>query len=251
MDLGLKDKRILITGGTRGIGAAIVETLLQEGAKVAFCARNQEQVSVCETKWQGQGYEVFGSVCDVADKPAYLSWIQKAAEEMGGVDIFIPNVSGGASGGDEGWQSAFNVDMMATVNGCEAVLPYLAANKGSIVVIASIGGLEAMGEPSGYNAMKAGLIAYASQLGDAVAAHGIRVNCVSPGPIHVDDGFWGAIEKSQPDMYQAVCNRHAEGRLGTTKEVATAVTFLASPSASWITRTNLIIDGGFTKRIQF
>ncbi|MEX0297716.1 MAG: SDR family NAD(P)-dependent oxidoreductase [Kordiimonas sp.] len=251
MDLGLKGRRVLVTGGTRGIGAAIIQVLLSEGASVAFCSRNSEQVTVAEKEWRDAGHTVFGSVCDVADKENYLEWISSAASSLGGVDVFIPNVSAGPGQGEEGWEAAFQVDLMATVRGCEAILPQLAASKGSIVVISSISGLEGAGGPAPYNTVKAGLITYASQLGELAGPHGVRVNCVSPGPIHVDDGFWGEVQRQQPEFYNGVASKQPFGRLGTPKEVANAVVFLASPAASWITRSNLVVDGGFTNRVQF
>lgn len=251
MDLGLKGKRVLITGGTRGIGAAIVDRFLEEGAAVAFCARGQGEVSARVAALQGRGSGVFGDVCDVSDAAAYLAWIEKAVSTLGGLDVFVPNVSAGAQPGEQGWQAAFDVDIMATVRGCEAVLPHLAQTGGNIVVISSIAGVEAMGGPAAYNTAKAGLIAYASQLGEVSAQHGVRVNCVSPGPVHVDDGFWGNVQREQPEMYQAVCGRHGAGRLGSTDEVANCVAFLSSSAASWVTRANLVVDGGFCQRVQY
>lgn len=252
MDLGLKGKRAIVTGGTRGIGAAIVDALVAEGAQVALCARNEDEVRTRVDAFTDAGHQVFGSAVDVRDAGAYLGWLESAVGQMGGADIFIPNVSGGAGQGEEGWRTAFEVDILATVRGCESILGTLAADKnGAIVVIASIAGLEAMGGPGPYNTAKAALVAYASQLGDLAAQHGVRVNTVSPGPIHVDDGFWGQVQASQPDAYKATEGRHPMGRLGTPDEVARCVAFLASPAASWVTRTNLVVDGGFTRRIQF
>jgi NAD(P)-dependent dehydrogenase (short-subunit alcohol dehydrogenase family) len=252
MDLGLKGKRVLITGGTKGIGAAIVDTMIAEGASVAFCARNADEVEQTVAKYKAMGADVWGQACDVGKADEYLAWLQAATMALGGADVFIPNVSAGANTGDAGWQAAFNVDLMATVRGCEAMLGELVKGTDpSIVVITSIAGLEIMGEPGPYNTVKAGLITYASQLGDIAAQHGIRVNCVSPGPIHVDGGFWGNVQAAQPQAYQQVAERHPMKRLGRTDEVAKAVAFLASPVASWVTRTNLIVDGGFSRRVQF
>ncbi|NVJ70755.1 MAG: SDR family oxidoreductase [Alphaproteobacteria bacterium] len=252
MDLGLKGKKAIVTGGTRGIGAAVVAKLLEEGASVAFCARREEEVAARVKEWTDAGYRVFGDVVDVRQPAGYLGWLDKARNDLGGVDIFVPNVSGGAGQGEEGWQVAFEVDLLATVRGCESLLAHMVqGGSGAIVVLASIAGLEAMGAPSPYNTVKAGLIAYASQLGDLAAQHGVRVNTVSPGPIHVDNGFWGDVQRSQPETYQSVAERHPFKRLGTVEEVANCVAFLASPAASWVARTNMIIDGGFTRRIQF
>ena len=251
MDLGLKDKRVLITGGTRGIGAAIVEVMLEEGAKVAFCARNEIQVNEKQKEWSDKGHSAYGTVCDVADKESLESWVAQSATALGGIDVYIPNVSAGLGTGEEGWKAALDIDIMSTVRGCEAALPHLASNKGSIVLIASISGLEAAGGPSPYATAKAGLIAYASQLGEIAAPHGVRVNSVSPGPVHVDDGFWGQVKTSQPETYESVSAQHPMGRLAVPSEIARCVAFLASPAAGWVTRSNLIVDGGFTRRIQF
>ena len=252
MDLGLKGKKAIVTGGTRGIGAAIVDVLLEEGVAVSTCARNAEEVDALNQRAAAEGLALSAEVCDVADASAQSDWITRRVTSMGGLDVFIPNVSGGAHAGEEGWKSAFDVDMMATVRGCEQVLPIIAqAGGGSIVVIASISGLEGFSGPSGYGAIKAGLISYASQLAEVAAAHNVRVNTVSPGPIHVDDGFWGNVKSQQPEMYEAVCARHPAGRMGQTKEVANAAVFLASPAASWVAGTNLIVDGAVTRRVQF
>ncbi len=251
MDLGLKGKRALITGGTRGIGASVVETLLAEGASVATCARNASEVEALNTRASNEGLAVTASVCDVANPEEYTKWLDESVRALGGADIFVPNVSGGSHQGEEGWKSAFNVDLMATVRGCEHLVPALADGGGAIVIISSISGLEAFGGPSPYGTIKAGLIAYGSQLADAGGAHGVRINTVSPGPIHVDDGYWGKVKADQPDMYNAVCARHPSGRMGTTQEVANTVAFLASDAASWITGGNIVVDGGMTKRVQF
>jgi NAD(P)-dependent dehydrogenase (short-subunit alcohol dehydrogenase family) len=252
VDLGLKNKRALVTGGTRGIGAAIVETLALEGARVVTCARSADAVRECQAYYDKKSLSVSVSTCDVRDPEANQTWIENSITDLGGVDIFVANVSGGAAQGEEGWKSAFEVDLMATVRGCDAVLPTMAqGGNGSIVIISSIAGVEAFGGAGPYGTIKAGLISYASQLADAAGEHGIRVNCVSPGPIHVEDGFWGRIKKEQPEFYEGVCARHPSGRMGTPNEVARAAAFLVSDAASWITGSNLIVDGGMTKRVQF
>lgn len=251
MDLGLKGRKAIVTGGTRGIGAAIVDLLVAEGCDVAFCARDEKQVKAKSDKLASDDVNVFGSVCDVGDHSALSAWISDSVKSLGGVDIFIPNVSGGMQPDADPWKMVYDVDLMATVRGCEQVLELMSAG-GAIVVITSIAGLESFGPPGAYATIKAGLISYASQLGEAAAVKNVRVNAVSPGPIHVEDGAWGNIQRNSPEMYEAVAKKHLlEGRLGTPEEVARSVVFLASPAASWVTRTNHVVDGGFTRRVQF
>jgi NAD(P)-dependent dehydrogenase (short-subunit alcohol dehydrogenase family) len=105
--------------------------------------------------------------------------------------------------------------------------------------------------PQAYNAIKAALITYASQLSQSLAAKGIRVNTVSPGPIEFPTGNWAMIKNAMPDFYNGILAQMPTGRLGGPEEVARSVVFLASPASSYTTGANLIIDGGFTKRVQF
>lgn len=252
MDLGLKGKRAIVTGGTKGIGAAIVDLLIAEGAQVATCARSPEGVKALQHRAEQNNHKITASVCDVGNKENYQNWLQESVNALGGVDVFVANVSGMGGDGEEGWQRSFDVDLMATVRGCESLLaPMAEGGGGSMVIISSISGLESVGGAGAYGTIKAGLFAYSGQLAEMVGSHGIRVNAVSPGPIHVDGGFWGNVKTEQPEMYSGVCARHPSGRMGTTQEVANCVVFLASDAASWVTGTNLVVDGGMTKRVQF
>jgi len=250
MDLGLKGKRAIVTGGTGGIGRAIVRQLASEGAIVHTCSRRKDAVDALNEDMGEMG--VTGSVCDVSDQQSNANWMNHAIHQMGGLDIFIANVSGMGLGGLEGWQLSFDVDIMATVTGADIARTAMkSSGGGSIVFISSISATESSGQAGPYGSMKAALISYAGQLGSETAAEGIRVNSISPGPIHVDDGFWGKVQQQQPEQYKAVEAMHGAGRMGTPEEVASAAVFIASPVASWVTRANLIVDGGFTRGIQF
>jgi 3-oxoacyl-[acyl-carrier protein] reductase len=252
MDLGLSGKKAVITGSTRGIGRAIANLLADEGADLAICARNQEEVDSAIAELKGRGGKVVGSAVDVADKEAYQAWIASMGEELGGIDIFVPNVSaGGGNMTEEGWLNNFNVDLLGTTRGVEAVMPFLEkSSAAAIVVISSTAGVETFMGPAPYNAIKGALIVHAKQLSQALAPAGIRVNCVSPGPVFIEGGAWDFIKNNMVEIYDSTLAQIPQGRFGSAEEIANAVAFLASPAASLITGVNLVADGGFTKRVQ-
>ena len=251
MDLGLKGKKAVITGGSKGIGRAIANLMIAEGADVAICARNCDEVDAAVAELSASG-KAIGAAVDVADKAALQGWIASAAEELGGIDILVPNVSAGGGQMDEnGWRANLEVDILGTTNAIEAAMPSLqASDSGAIVAIATTAAVEDFLGPQTYNAMKAALIVHAQGLAQALAGSGIRVNTVSPGPIMIEGGAWDFIQNNMPDIYNSALAGQPMGRMGSADEVANAVTFLASPAASWVTGVNLVVDGGFTKRVQ-
>ncbi|MBT3410546.1 MAG: SDR family oxidoreductase [Halieaceae bacterium] len=252
MDLGLAGKNAVITGSTRGIGRAIANLLADEGTNLAICSRNQEEVDSAVAELSAKGVKVTGAVVDVADKASYQAWIASVGEELGGIDIFVPNVSaGGGNMSEEGWEANFNVDLLGTTRGVEAAMPFLEkSSAASIVVISSTAGVETFMGPQPYNAIKGALVIHAKQLSQALAPAGIRVNCVSPGPIFIEGGAWEFIKENMTDLYDATLADIPSGRFGSAEEIANTVAFIASPAASLITGVNLVADGGFTKRVQ-
>lgn len=253
MDLGLKGRKAIITGSTRGIGRAIAEQLAAEGVDVAIGARDEAATREAgEAIRSTHGCKVFAKPVNVKDADAYKAWLTEAAEELGGVDIFVPNVSGGGGmDSEKNWWRNFEIDVLHTVRGCETLLPQLkASDAGSIVIIGSTNAVETFMGPMAYNAMKAALITYAKQLSQFVAKRGVRVNVVSPGPIYFEGGAWEMIKGAVPKMYESTLEQIPTGRMGTPEEVARVVTFLASPAASLVTGVNLVADNGFTKRVQ-
>jgi 3-oxoacyl-[acyl-carrier protein] reductase len=251
MDLGLKGKNALVTGGSKGIGRAIADLLAAEGANVAICARQQEQIDSVVTALKGKGVKAWGKPTDVADPAALKQWVDGAAAELGGADILVCNVSALAVGDTaDTWEASFRTDMMHTVHAVAATLPYLEKSKTpSIVIVSSVSGFEVDFAAGSYGAFKAALIHYAKGLSNQLAAKGIRVNAVSPGNTYFEGGIWQNIEHGSPDLYKMAMGLNPTGRMGTAEEVAIGVVFVASPIASRISGTNLIIDGALTKAV--
>ena len=252
MDLGLKGKRAIVTGGSRGIGKAIADTLAGEGVDIAICARGQEGVDAQVDALKGKGVNAYGEAVDVTSE-AYEAFINNAANALGGLDIFVSNVS--AMGGRQdvdGWRANFETDVLSTVRGAQTAIPHMeASGGGSIVIIATTAALETFGGPQAYNSMKAAIINYSSNLAQDLAPKKIRVNAVSPGAIYFKGGAWEFIENNMPDMYNGVLGQIPAGRFGDPQDIANAVTFLSSPAADYATATNLVVDGGLTKRVQY
>ena len=253
MDLDLKGKKAVIVGGARGIGRATAEILASEGASVAICARNKDNVDEAVAALSSRGVQATGAAVDVTDGDAYKAWVAAAGEELGGIDIFIGMASAGGGVLDEsGWRANFETDILGTTRGIEAALPFLEKSAaGSIILMSSTSAVETFFAPQPYNALKAALVTYGAQLSQSLAADGIRVNTVSPGPTFFDGGNWDTIKSAAPEIFDGVVATSPAGRMGTPEEVANAVVFLASPAASLITGSNLVVDGGFTKRVQF
>ena len=253
MELGLKGLKAIVTGGTRGIGLAIVERLAGEGTEIAFCARDADMVEARVAALNAGGAKAHGSAVDVADGESLMTWVDEAARSMGGLDILIANVSAmGGTLGDEGWRRGFDIDIMGTVHAVDAAFPHLEKSAAaSIVVIATTAALEAFGGVRPYAAVKAALINYVSSLATMHAGQGIRANTVSPGTIYFEDGVWGQRKREAPDIFEWALGSNPMGRMGRPEEVANAAAFLASPAASFITGANLVVDGGLTKRVQY
>jgi len=248
MDLGLKGKKAVVTGGSKGIGRAIADTFASEGADVALCARNAAEVEATVASLKGKGVKAFGRALDVADGEALKKWVADSGATLGGIDALVCNVSALAVGDSaESWQKSFSVDMMHTVNAVQVAVPFLEkSSSGSIVLISSVSGFEVDFAAGSYGAIKAALIHYAKGLSRQLVGKGIRVNCVSPGNTYFDGGIWQTIEKGMPDLFASTLKANPTGKFGTPAEVANAVVFLSSPAASRISGTNLVVDGGLT-----
>jgi len=253
VDLGLKGLRAIVTGGTKGIGRRAADIFADEGASVAICARNADEVKSAVASLKAKGVSAFGEAIDVADRAALERFIADSANALGGVDILVANVSALAAQGKlEDWQKAFDVDMMHTVYAVTAALPFLEkSDHPSIVFVSSVSGREVDFAGPAYGAMKAALIHYAQRLAYEYAPKMIRVNSVSPGNTYFEGGFWQNVEKNVPELFAKALALNPTGRMATAEEVGRGIVFLASPASSFTTGTNLVIDGALTRGVQF
>jgi 3-oxoacyl-[acyl-carrier protein] reductase len=253
MDLGLKGAKVLVTGSTKGIGRAIAETFAAEGANVGICARNQADVDSTVAALKAVGVAAFGGRVDVSDGAALKAWVSDMASKLGGVDAIVSNVSALAIGQDEeSWQKEFSTDMMGTVRLVNAAMPYLEkSGAAAIVTISSVSGREVDFASGPYGTFKAAIIHYTQGLANQLAAKGIRANSVSPGNTYFEGGVWNTIKDNNPELYKTALALNPTGRMGTPQEMANAVVFLASRAASFITGTNLVVDGALTRGVQF
>jgi len=274
MDLGLEGKKVLVTGGSRGLGRAIAECFLNEGAAVSFCSRTPRVDPESEdprggtkvlfsdgveeaTEKMSKFGEVYGAVVDVGDHASLAAWVNESAEKMGGIDIVVSNAS--ALGGEprtlDGWQNQFDVDLKPTVVLWDNAYPHFkrseAASFVQLTTITAAHYHPFAGSCQSYGALKAALVNYIAQLAYEYMPEGIRANCVAPGPIYLKGGSWDWIEHMFPDYYTSNIAQQPAGRFGRPEEVADVVAFVASPRASWVTGENIIVDGGFTKHIKY
>lgn len=251
MDLQLNGTRVLVTGGTRGIGRAVVTAFLDEGAVVGFCARNPDEVATTQEALSAHG-NVTGSVVDVADAAALASWVEQSADAFGGLDVVVANVSALAiPDTEENWQLSLNVDVMHTVRLVKAALPHLQDSRAAaIIAVSSVSGRESDFASGPYGTAKTAIIGYIHGLALQLAPQGIRANVVSPGNTYFEGGVWETIEGGDPDLFATAVDLNPTGHMGTPEEIAAPVVFLASPVASRISGTNLVVDGALTRGIQ-
>ena len=245
MELGLSDKSVVVTGGSKGIGRAIAHRFAEEGAKVAICARGVEALEETKRQLAEQGADVYACPCDVGSPEAFYRFLEEARDKMGAVDVLVNNASGfGLKDDENGWLAGFNVDMMSAVRAAWKVAPWMnERGGGAIVNISSVSGLEG-GWTTPYSAAKDALVSLYKNLSMNLAPLRIRVNTVAPGSIEYPGSAWEQTRRTRREYYDKVRETIPLGRMGTSEDVADVVVYLASERASWVTGVCLCVDGG-------
>ncbi|MCK0100040.1 SDR family oxidoreductase [Qipengyuania sp. S6317L1] len=253
MDLGLKGLKAILVGANGGIGREVALALAGEGCDIALCGRSQDKVDKVVGELGSSGVKVHAKSLDVTEAEAVPAFVNEAAEALGGCDIFISFTSANlGEDSDAGWQAVLDADILPLRRGLAAAKPHLdKSDNASVICMSSTGAVEEFMGAQPYNALKAAVINYASALAQNMAAEGIRVNCITPGPVMTDDGPWLQIKDQMPDFYNATIAAIPAGRMTTGKELARTIAFVASPASVPMTGGNIVVDGGYTKRVQF
>jgi 3-oxoacyl-[acyl-carrier protein] reductase len=262
MDCGLRDKVVLVTGASKGIGRGIAEGFAREGAHVALCARGAADLSIAADALRAYGVKVVVVQADVTNVQEVQEVVDATLSSLGPIDVLVNNAGEGWLGRswdttDEQWQYAIDVNLLSAVRFTRLVVPNMRARGGGrIINIASVGGHTMIPGLADYQTAKAGLIAFAKSMSLDLAPDNILVNCVCPGPIRTP--LWdrladaairsGTLGNTPEEVYKQFAAQHIPlGRHGTVEEVAAVVVFLASAQASYITGSAYDVDGGFTK----
>ena len=244
--LPILGSRVLVAGGSRGIGLGIALALLKAGARVSICARSHDGLVDAQQLAAQRGFQLHTRRCDLADPAQIDAWVHEGAEALGGIDTVVNNASGfAASSDEESWQSSLQIDLMAAVRTNQAALRWLRrSHSGCILNVSSINALKPTPRTAAYSTAKAALNYYTQSLAAELARERIRVNALAPGSIEFPGGLWEQRRESAPELYRQIEASIPFGGFGSVEAVADAALFLCSPASRWITGQVLVVDGG-------
>jgi NAD(P)-dependent dehydrogenase (short-subunit alcohol dehydrogenase family) len=258
MDLGLRGRTVLVTGGSLGIGKAVALRFAQESANVVLCARNEGPLLEVQHEIEAAGGAAVAVVCDVTDPNAPARVLQEARKRFPGIDVLVNNAGTAKpihllDTTDADWTDLFELNLFSAVRFTKACLPWMIEQQwGRVINIASTTAKLAEAPHPIYGATKAALLSFSKTVSTAFAKHGIRSNAVLPGITYtelVDENIAAVMEArgiTREEVIERLMRRWPvpTGRFGEPGEVADAVVFLASARADWITGVSLPVDGG-------
>jgi 3-oxoacyl-[acyl-carrier protein] reductase len=246
MPFDFSGRRVVVCGGSRGIGRSTALGFAAAGAAVSICARGAETLEATRMEIADHGHLAHAATCDLADQGSIDRYVAAAAEALGGIDVLVNNASGfGMTDDVAGWSAGFAVDVMAVVHASHAALPHLReAEAGCIVTVSSISANRATTRSMPYGAVKAAINHYTASQARLLGPEGIRVNAVAPGSIEFPGGTWEKRREEGSPVYDAVLAAIPFNRLGRPEEVGETIMFLASTHARWITGQTIVVDGG-------
>ena len=252
MNLDLTGKVAVVTGSSRGLGLASARALVQEGCRVTLCARGQDALDAAARDLRavaGQDDRILSISADLSSLDGVQSVVDQTVATFGGVDILVNNIGLARGAGlldttDADWQEAFDQTLSPAIRASRFVVPSMRARGGGVIImIASIYGRESGGRMT-YNAIKAAEIGLAKSMAQQLAKDNIRVLSVAPGSISFPGGSWWKREQADPvGIAEFVSRELPFGRFGRAEEVGSVVAFLASPRASWISGSTIVVDG--------
>jgi 3-oxoacyl-[acyl-carrier protein] reductase len=246
MQISFKGRKVVVAGGSKGIGRSIALGFAGCGANVSICARGKQALDATAAEIGKHGVQAHAGECDLADKAAIDKYVAAAAQALGGIDILVNNASGfGQSDDEAGWAKSIDIDVMATVRASHAAIPHIEkSGGGAILNLSSISGHGASARSAPYAAVKAAIINYTMSQALMLVPKKIRVNAIAPGSIEFPGGVWEQRKNDNPTLYNATLKSIPWGRMGKPEEIANAALFLCSDQAAWITGQTLTVDGG-------